>query len=94
MIGIYFTSSNENAIIAAEAKISANCQFPNEYGTLRWSIVQKAINEDLWFFSKPHSDYTSYQYNFTIDEMLDGVDMTDITEQEKNQDWFPPDPPA
>ena len=81
---IFYTSNNEAALIAAEAQICLNCGFPNGNGTDRWAIVTKAVNEDLWFFEKP----TGYN-QFTQTQMIDGIDLTDITEQERNQDWFP-----
>ena len=82
---IYLTSTNQQAIISAQARISANCNFPKD-GTVRWAVVQKAVDQDLWFMEKP----MGYK-DIIANTMLDGVDMTDIIEQAKNTAWFPPE---
>lgn len=79
----YLTSKNEKAVIEAEAMISSNCGFPNEYGTIKWADIQKAINEDLWFIEKPKG------YNkFTPKQMMDSVDLSGIIESERDDNWF------
>lgn len=89
---LFLTSTNEAAIIAAEAQISANCGFPNGRGTERWAVPQKAINEDLWFIIKPSvNGYSDTVEAFTQEQTLAGVDLSGVTEQEVNPDWFPID---
>lgn len=81
---IYLTSTNKQAIIDAEAKISRNCGFPNDSGTLCWDVPTKAINQTLWFIERPNS-----YNNLTAEVMLNGVDMGEIEEAEFNSSWFP-----
>ncbi len=87
-----FTSTNQNALIAAEAKIADNADIPNGIGTTRWADVQKAIDSNLWFIPKPSLEGWGNTVIFTQAQMLSGVDMTDIVEQELNVAWFPPAP--
>lgn len=83
---IYLTSTNQQAIIDAQAKITANCNFPKN-GTVKWANVQKAVNQDLWFIEKP----MGYR-DIAANAMMTGVNMTGIIEMEKDAAWFPPDP--
>jgi len=86
---IYLTSTNELAIIAAEARISLNCGLVNAYGTTSWDgPPKKAVNEDLWFISKPPVSGWGNVEQFTQAQMMSGVNMTGIIEQERNSDWF------
>ncbi len=86
----YLTSSNEAAIIAAEARISINCGLPNGHGTLSWDLVCKAYNQDLWFITKPPAEGWGNAEQFAQAQMMDGVDMTDIAELEYDATWFEP----
>lgn len=83
---IYLTSTNETSIINAEQKITENCGFPFE-DTDKWADVTKAYNQNLWFIKKP----TGYNYStlsLSESEMMDGVDLTNITEEELDLNWF------
>ena len=86
---IYLTSTNESAIIAAEAMISANCGLPNSLGTMSWdSPPRKAVNQNLWFICKPPVNGWGNAEQFTQAQMMSGVDMADIIEQQYNPEWF------
>ena len=85
----YLTSNNESAIVAAEAKISLNCGLVNAYGTTSWdNPPRKAVNENLWFITKPPVNGWGNVEQFTQAQMMSGVNMTDIIEQERNDNWF------
>ncbi len=89
---IYLTSTSEAAIIAADLKISQNCDLANEYGTVSWSKrpPEKAVNSDLWFFPKPPAEgWGNGNTFYTQAQMMEGVDLTDIVEMERDEDWFP-----
>lgn len=85
----YLTSNNEAAIIAIEHQISINCRLPNGCGTENWATVTKAINDDLWFIEKPSSDGWGNLIHYTQEGMMENVDLTDITELERDEAWFP-----
>lgn len=87
---MYLTSTNESAITAAAQKISQNCQLPNDSGTTSWQDPEKAFTMDLWFIRKPPAEGWGNTEIFTQEQMLDGVDLTDIVEMERNENWFPP----
>lgn len=82
---IYYTCTTAQPLINLQAKISQNCGFPKD-GTQKWDAVTKAVNQELYFIQKPVT------YNkLTQTAMLVGIDLTGITEQEKNKYWFPPE---
>lgn len=87
---IFFTSSDQQKIEALEKKISDNCGIPNTVGTLRWAKIEKAFDQDLWFIPKPDAaGWTSANFeSFSQEEMLAGVDLAGITEQEFNPNWI------
>lgn len=90
---MYLTSTNENAIVSANEKISSNCGLPNEYGTVSWDIVKKSVSSNLWFILMPPPDLWGNEVFFTQEQMMNGVDMTDIIQLPRNPNWFPPPPP-
>lgn len=71
-------SVKEDAIIAAESKISDNLGLPNN-GTERWAEVQKEDGFNLWHIPKPpiggRLDHGEF---FTQEKMLEGVVMDEI----------------
>ena len=76
----YYGSTNEANARAAEAQIANNCGWPN--GTKCWATVQKAVNEDFWFFQKPNGSH-----GFTQERMINGV--TDVDTYPRDEAWFP-----
>lgn len=86
---IYLTSSDQNVIIAAQAQISLNCDFPNAAGTLQWAVPQKAVNQELWFIKKPPTKGYNLD-EFSQEQMMVNVDITNIIEAEYDPNWFPP----
>lgn len=89
MTDLFLTSNNEAAIIAANQKILENCE---SYGMMQWDIVAKAVNQDLWFIHKPSINGRQYlERSYTQEQMMSGIDMTDIVEEEYNPNWFPPE---
>tara|TARA_R110000868_G_scaffold114595_1_gene306893 strand:- start:282 stop:587 length:306 start_codon:yes stop_codon:yes gene_type:complete len=82
---IYYTCATAQPLIDLQAKISQNCGFPKD-GTQKWDNVQKAVNQEMYFIQKPVS-YNKLQQA----TMLSGIDLTGITEQERNKYWFPPE---
>lgn len=88
----YLTSTNEAAINAAQNQISINCQLPNSHGTQHWDIATKAYGQDLWFIAKPpEQGWGNPGEHFTQEDMMSGVDMTNIIEQNFDSSWFPPE---
>lgn len=85
----YLTSPDQAKIVAAQNKISSNCRFPNASGTLQWALLRQSIDGSIWFILKPPIDGYNLR-EFTQAQMMAGVDMTNITEQECNANWFPP----
>ncbi|CAB4213869.1 hypothetical protein UFOVP1454_4 [uncultured Caudovirales phage] len=84
---ICYVSANEVAIIALEAKISSNCRLPNDKGTVCWSSPPTKINnQDKWFIIKPDVDGWG---EYTQEQMLAGVDLTNIIETEIDPLWLP-----
>jgi len=80
----YLTSALQTAIVAAESQISLNCGFPDEKGTLRWDIPQQSVDGTIWFITEPEG-YNS----FTKEDMMQGVDLSQIISLERNEAWFP-----
>lgn len=80
----YLTSSNQAAIIAAQAKISLNCNFPNTKGTIRWAVPQQSVDGSIWFILEPEG-----YGGFTKGQMMQDVNLSLITSQERNDAWFP-----
>ena len=70
---IYLTALTEAPLLEADARISLNCGFPNN-GTTRWAVPRQS-NQGVWFIEKPIG------YNqFTQAQMMEGVNLTGITE--------------
>src|ERR1051326_1633248 len=87
---LYLTSTIESAIISAQNQICSNCNLPNNDGTSGWDVPTKAINEDLWFIAKPPSEGWGNDERFTQEQMMSGIDLTNIVERERDPLWFPP----
>ncbi|MEB3150910.1 MAG: hypothetical protein VKL60_18070 [Sphaerospermopsis sp.] len=86
----FLYSTNEVIANAALAQINSNCGWPNQY-TESWANVQKAYEQEIYFFRKPPSGgYMNSHESFTREEMLNGV--VDMEESNGSPDWFPPDP--
>lgn len=83
---IYLTSTIEQSLIDAEAKISENCGFPFE-DVERWAIIEKAYNQDFWFMRKPIG-YSHDTLELTESQMMADVDLTNITEKPWSVDWY------
>jgi len=81
----YLTSSNQEAIVAAESKISLNCSFPNSKGTLRWAIPEQSVDGSIWFIPEPTNGYNG----FTKEQAMEGVDLSLITILDRDDAWFP-----
>lgn len=90
---MYLTSTNETAIINAAIKIAENCHLPNDEGTQVWENPTKAFDQDLWFIAKPPEEGWGNIERFTQAEMMADVDLTDIIEKPRNNNWFPPPVP-
>jgi len=85
---IYLTSTIQSLIVAAEAKISTNCGFPNDKGTQRWAIPQQSVDLSIWFIPKPPVEGYSLG-EFSQAQMMQNVSLSGIVEQEYNANWFP-----
>jgi hypothetical protein len=86
----YLMAVNESDVITALNKINENCNFPDSC-TQSWSDVQKAYEQDIWFFfNVPENGYTSACASFTREQMMDGV--VNVTESDGDSSWFPPPP--
>lgn len=83
---IFLTHATEQNVIDAEAKISANCHFPNqripEYkSTQRWAEVFYNESLEVFYIVKPPSDgWSDGVETFTQSEMMEGV--TGVEEKE------------
>jgi hypothetical protein len=71
---LFLTHATEQNVIDAEAKISANCHFPNGRGTNKWANVFYNDSSEVYYILKPpvegwHDDVES----FTQEQMMDGV---------------------
>lgn len=90
---IFLTSTNYNALVTAEEKISSNCGFPNEAGTLKWADISQAYEQEMWYFPKPPENGFENPGCIPLsqDQMMQDVDMTDIIEQEFDPSWRNPD---
>lgn len=86
MTNEYLVSTNEQAIIAAEAQIAANGELYISNGE-NWYNVLKAYNLDLWIIQKP----LAIGFNqFTQEQMMAGVDMSEIDTMPFNPAWYTP----
>jgi hypothetical protein len=80
---LYLTSSTHSVISAAESRISINCGFPNEEGTLRWAIPEQSVDGLIWFIPEPNG-----YGECTKEQMMEGVDLEGIILLERNPAWF------
>lgn len=87
---IYLTSTTALSITSAQAQISINCGLPNIYGTEEWAIPTQSVDNTIWFIPKPTIKGWGNMEQFTQAQMMSGVDLTNIIEQEYNVAWFPP----
>lgn len=83
----YLTFTSEADAISAEAKISSSLGLPNATGTYRWAEIEKAINEDLWFFPGPPAEgWGNTIARFTKLQMMNGI--KGFVEMPLNTDWL------
>lgn len=67
------TFTTEAAAITALQQINSNCGFPPN-GADTWDVIQKAYNQELWFFTKPKPDGCKNGFvNLTYEQMMVGV---------------------
>ncbi|HEX2684819.1 MAG TPA: hypothetical protein VHL77_12830 [Ferruginibacter sp.] len=84
---LFLTHANRQNVVDAEAKISANCHFPNGRGTNKWANVFYNEPLEVYYILKPPVEGWRDEYMaergeiFTQAQMMDGV--TGVEEQ----DW-------
>lgn len=76
----YLTFSTEEEAIAAQAQINTNLSLPNLHGTTNWAEIQKAEDEDLWFFAAPPTQGWGNSQHFSKEEML--AELNNLVEVE------------
>lgn len=92
-MSLYLTSNIQATVIAVRNAIDQNCGLPNQYGTTTWAEVQKAVDQELYFISKPPADgWGNTAQHFTQAQMLNGIDLIGIVEMERQDSWFPAPP--
>jgi hypothetical protein len=96
-------STNRQAIVDAEAKISSNMGLPCHcnpprarcYYTVETKYNPVGLEQDIYFILYP-SDTQFYDYDtktieaYSVSDMMNGVDLTDISDGETDSTWFPP----
>ncbi len=89
MSDLHYIFTNEQTANEKQDHVSTlNLGLPKD-GTIKWAIVQKAVNENLWFFKKPLPEgyINSAGEHFTQAQMIAGLE--DCQEMERQDFWFP-----
>ena len=87
-----FYTGTETQINTAISQINSNCGFPNA-NTTTWAIAQEAYDQTFWFCEMPPPQgYMDGVGSWTQDQMTSGV--TGVTQQQGQNNWWPPMPPV
>lgn len=88
---ITYHTGIEADIIALETQYTLLLGLPNQSGTVRWAIPQKAIDQDLWFIPRlPENGWGNADQIFTSAEIMPQLNLTNITDMPFDENWFPP----
>ena len=90
---LFYTSSDEKAVLTALAQINSNCGWPNATVS-SWDIVRQAYEQQLYYISMPPENGYTYQNGVNIPQSVMINNVTGVTIGPSNSSWWPPFPPA